>query len=132
MQAEIDRLKETNETSAKDFQAKLEKQAFEFGLERALVNANVHNPKAVKALLDIEQIKLDGDKFLGLDTQLESLKESDPNQFKQDQKPNSPTIVAPGNPNGGGSGTLTKEQIMKEPDAIKRQKLIQENSQLFQ
>lgn len=123
LQAEIERLKGENAT-----------QAFNFSLEKALTGAKVRNPKALKALLDSETLKLDGDKILGLDGQLEAIKESDPYLFEVEQAappPNTPNIVAGGNPNGG-SMTLTKEQIMKEPDTIKRQQLIQSNRQLFQ
>lgn len=121
--AEIDRLKGENAT-----------QAFNFSLEKALTSAKVRNPKAVKALLDTESIKLDGDKLLNLDSQLEALKASDAYLFEAEEAappPNTPNFVAPGNPNGGGSGTVTKEQIMSEKDNNARQRLIRENSHLF-
>lgn len=133
LQAEIDRLKSENETAKGEYQAKLDKQAFDFALKDTLTANNVHNPKAVQALLDIESIKLDGEQLLGLTDQLTALKESDPYLFKQDQQQNSsPQIVAGGNPNGGGNATMTKEAIMKEPDNNKRQQLIKENAHLFQ
>lgn len=99
--AEIDRLKEENKTATQELQDKLDKQAFEFSLEKALSNAGARNPKAVKALLNTDSIKLDGENLLGLDDQLKALQESDAYLFKQEETPNSPTIVAPGNPNGG-------------------------------
>lgn len=43
-------------------------------VDTALLAAKSKNTKAVRALLDMEQIKLDGDKLLGLDSQLEKLK----------------------------------------------------------
>lgn|SRR5690554_4665409 len=93
--AELNRLKELNEKTKQEFQEKLEKQAFDFALERSLANAKVRNVKAVKALLDIDSIKLDGEKLLGLDEQLNALKESDAYLFdiedsnqQQQQKPN--------------------------------------------
>ncbi len=43
-------------------------------LEMALISAKSKNTKAVRALLNADEIKLDGDKLLGLDTQLEKLK----------------------------------------------------------
>ena len=129
--AEIDRLKEENKTATEALQQKLEQQAFDFSLDRALTNAGVRNPKAVRALLDVESIKLDGEKFLGLDDQLKSLKETDDYLFKSTESSNDPQIVAGGNPKGGGNGSLTKESIMKEPDSAKRQRLIQENMHLF-
>ncbi len=46
-------------------------------LNMALVGAKAKNPKLAKAALDISVIKLDGDKLLGFEEQLEKLKESD-------------------------------------------------------
>lgn len=84
--AEINRLKEENKTATQELQQKLEKQAFDFSLEKALTGAKVKNPKAVKALLDLEKIKLDGEKLLNLDDQLSALKESDPYLFDEEQQ----------------------------------------------
>lgn len=101
LQAKIDELQQANETTKSEYEEKLQKQAFDHKLESALTGSKVKNVKAVKALLDLETIKLDGDNLLGLDDQLKALKESDEYLFETEQKPNSPTIVAPGNPNGG-------------------------------
>ncbi|WP_342505872.1 phage scaffolding protein [Sporosarcina sp. FSL K6-2383] len=100
--AEIDRLKGENATATTDLQAKLDGQAFDFALEKALTGAKVRNPKALKALLDTEKIKLDGETLLNLEDQLTTLKESDSYLFDTEEAPpNSPAIVTPGNPNGG-------------------------------
>lgn len=109
LQTEIDRLKGENETTATEFQGKLDQQAFDFSLERALTDAKVRNPKAVKALLDTETIKLDGETLLGLDDQLKSLQESDEYLFESEETPDpTPQIVTKGNPNGG---TTTAKSI---------------------
>src|SRR5690625_4853674 len=86
LQDEIDRLEGLNETTANDFQEKLDKQAFDFRLEKALTGAKVRNATAVKSLLDTEKIKLDGDKLLNLDDQLKGLKESDPYLFEEEKQ----------------------------------------------
>lgn len=99
--AQINELKQQNETTKSEYEEKLQQQAFDHKLESTLSGAKVKNVTAVKALLDIDSIKLDGDKLLGLDDQLNNLKEKESYLFEQEEKPNSPTIVAPGNPNGG-------------------------------
>src|SRR5690625_5070578 len=106
LQAEIDRLKDENETTASDYQEKLDKQAFDFSLEKALTGAKVRNPKAVKALLDIEKIKPDGDKLLNLDDQLEGLKESDAYLFEEEKKEEDykPSFTKGEHQRGAGSG----------------------------
>lgn len=129
--AEINRLKDENKIATEELQDKLDTQAFEFKLDKALTGAKVRNPKAVKALLDTESIKLDGDKLLNLDDQLEALKESDAYLFKQEQQNEPKPNFTTGN-HSKGSGALSKEQIMQEPNNTKRQQLIRENSHLFQ
>src|SRR5690625_3046926 len=101
--AEIERLKDENKTATEELQEKLEKQAFEFALEKELNKAGAKNPKAVKALLDTESIKVDGETLLGLDDQLKALKESDEYLFESEEKASTPQIVTPGNPNGGNN-----------------------------
>src|SRR5690606_21874396 len=86
LQQQIQALQDQNKQLQKEYEQKMQKQAFNFALERALVSAKARNPKAVKALLDIEVIKLDGDKLLGLEEQLKKLKESDPYLFEEEQE----------------------------------------------
>ncbi|SHI01898.1 phage scaffolding protein [Virgibacillus chiguensis] len=99
--AQIEELKQQNETTKTEYEQKLEQQAFDHKLENTLSGAKVKNTKAVKALLDMDTIKLDGDILKGLDDQLNNLKENEPYLFEAEEKPPSPTIVTPGNPNGG-------------------------------
>ncbi|WP_137744845.1 phage scaffolding protein [Robertmurraya siralis] len=105
LQQKIQELQEKNENTEKEYQQKLQQQTFDYALKDALSGAKVRNPKAAKALLDLESIKLDGDKLLGLEDQLKTIKESDPYLFEEEEEPNTPPqIVAPGNPNGGKGG----------------------------
>ncbi len=100
--AQIDELKKQNETAKAEYEDKLKKQAFDHTLERALAGAKVKNVKAVRALLDMEMIKLDGDTLKGLDEQVTKLKETDAYLFEsEDDKTKPPKIVTPGNPDGG-------------------------------
>ncbi|WP_342512260.1 phage scaffolding protein [Sporosarcina sp. FSL K6-1522] len=102
LQQKITELQSANETTKSEYEEKLHNQAFDFKLQEALTGAKVRNPKALKALLDVEKIKLDGETLLGLDDQLKTLKESDDYLFESGETPpNSPAIVTPGNPNGG-------------------------------
>lgn len=104
LQKTITDLQEKYDTQKEEYEEKLQQQAFEHKLHDVLKDSGVRNVKAVKALLDIDEIKLDGDKLLGLDGQLEALKESDDYLFQSDEpEDNGPTIVNPGNPQGGGT-----------------------------
>src|SRR5690625_1400504 len=104
LQQTITDLQEKYDTQKEEYEQKLQQQAFEHKLHDVLKDSGVRNVKAVKALLDIDEIKLDGDKLLGLDGQLEKLKETDDYLFQSDEpEDNGPTIVNPGNPQGGGT-----------------------------
>lgn len=80
----IKELEDANTKTAEDYEKKIAEQSFNFALESALRDGKVKNAKAVKALLDIEGIKLDGDKLLGLDEQISKLKESDSYLFEEE------------------------------------------------
>ncbi len=56
------------------YDADLSAARLDGALEAALRDAKAKNTKAVRALLKVEEIKLDGDKLLGLDKQLEKVK----------------------------------------------------------
>src|SRR5699024_2964751 len=126
--AEIDRLKEENEDATNKLKEKLNKQAFDFSLEKALGKAGAKNPKAVKALLDTESIKLDGETLLGLDDQLKALQESDGYLFGEDEPPG----LKGRKPNEGGTNTQgIKNPFSKEHFNLTEQaKLLKENPEL--
>ncbi len=56
-------------------------------IDAALRDGKARNPKLVKAALDMEKIKLDGDKLLGMDDQLTALKKSDAYLFNEETSP---------------------------------------------
>lgn len=74
------------ETKVKEYEKKIQDMQFNYALERALKGANVRNTKAVKALLNLENVKLDGENILGLNEQIEALKKSDSYLFADEQK----------------------------------------------
>ncbi|WP_039237538.1 phage scaffolding protein [Clostridium sp. K25] len=74
------------ENKVKDYENKIKEMQFNYALEGALKGVNVRNTKAVKALLNLENVKLDGENLLGLKEQLDSLKESDSYLFAEEQQ----------------------------------------------
>ncbi len=98
LKKQIEALQAENEKAAEEWQAKFAQMQLDFALERALATARAKNPKAVKALLDMEKIKLDGEQLLGLDDQLKALQQSDPYLFGDSGKVGGGT-----NPPGAGS-----------------------------
>lgn len=74
-------------------------------VENALSGAKAKNLKAVKALLDLEKIELDGDSIKGLDDQIAALTTSDDSKFlfDIDAEPPKPVLkgVIPGEAGDG-------------------------------
>lgn len=99
LKAALQEAQEANKTAAEEWEAKTAKMQLDFAVERALAKAKARNPKAVKALLDMEVVKLDGEQVLGLEEQLKKLKESDAYLFGETGKVGSGT-----NPPGAGGG----------------------------
>jgi hypothetical protein len=98
LKAQIEQLQADNKKASEEWQAKMAQMQLDFAIDKALTAAKAKNPKAVKALLDLEKVKLDGDKLLGLDDQLKAIKESDAYLFGESGKVGSGT-----NPPGAGS-----------------------------
>ncbi|MGR6896990.1 phage scaffolding protein [Rummeliibacillus sp. BSL5] len=84
LQTQIQTLQEQNQTTVAEYEEKLKQKDFDFTLSEALRKAKAKNPKAVKALLNVEGIKQDGQTLLGLEDQLNALKESDAYLFESD------------------------------------------------
>lgn len=70
----------------KKYDADTAKLRLDNALEVALLSSKARDAKAVRALLDIEKIKLDGDKLTGLEDQIEALKKSHDYMFEAEEK----------------------------------------------
>lgn len=127
---EIQTLKDTNAQQQKDYDDKFQQQAFDTKLTDALRNAKVRNPRAVKALLEADKIKLDGDTLLGLDDQLGALKESDAYLFASEEIPPGLQGRTPHTPPNQPPTGLTKEQFNKM-NYNERVKLHTENPDVY-
>ncbi len=101
LKAQIEQLQAENQKAAEEWQAKMAQMQLDFAIDKALTAAKAKNAKAVKALLDLEKVKLDGDKLLGLDDQLKELQKSDAYLFGESGKVGSGT-----NPPGAGTGEV--------------------------
>ncbi|WMJ79543.1 phage scaffolding protein [Clostridium sp. MB40-C1] len=122
------------ETKVKNYEKKIQDMQFNYALEGALKGANVRNTKALKALLNLENVKLDGESLIGLKDQLDSLKESDSYLFAEEQqnkfsgiKPTDGTRTPQGyNPWKKESFNLTEQgKIFKENPEQAKQLMVQ-------
>lgn len=128
----INELENLNNTTKEEYEEKIKTLRKETNIELALKDMKAKNVKAVKALLDLEKVSLDGENLIGLDEQLKTLKKEESYLFGEDSsreresnlpgdkpiftrpggdKTNRPT----GNPWDKDSFNLTKQgQILRE------------------
>ncbi len=125
----IEELQENNKQTVAEYEEKLKAQQFDFAIEQALAKLEAKNVKAVKALLNLEKVKLDGETLLGLEEQVKALKESDAYLFGADLKgrtPHADNTPPPHQDNPWKKETfnLTKQgKLLKEdPELAKRLK----------
>jgi hypothetical protein len=83
LQTQIDTYKTENETLKEAHAAELSGLKFGYALDVKLSAAGAKSPKAVKAFLDTEKLKLDGDNIIGLDDQLKTIRESESYLFDE-------------------------------------------------
>ena len=94
--------KEKAEKAKSDADAQISELKFDYALSAALTGARARNSKAVKALLDMDGLKLNDGKIIGLDEQLSQIKEENGFLFESDEP--APTIVKGTNGGSGGIG----------------------------
>lgn len=126
--AEIERLKDENKNVAKDYEAKIEKLNFDTRLDKALTGAKAKNPKTVKALLNLENLKLDGEDIIGLKEQLEALKESDGYLFDENRTETNSNAGAGGTGNIGNYGSSATDKVMNIGERLAKQRSEQQKA----
>nr|DAR60018.1 MAG TPA: minor structural protein [Caudoviricetes sp.] len=120
-----------HETTIENLKKESAQKDFNYALDSALKDNKCKNAKALKALLDLDNIKFNEGKLEGLEGQLNALKESDGYLFDTSNP-------APGNTGGtgnhprvgGGAGEVTKADLMKMPYS-KRVEFFNNNKEEF-
>lgn len=75
LKGQIEEMQRKHSEEKKALEERLAAQAFDSALEFRLRDSKARNTKAVKALLDLEKIKLDGDKLIGFDEQVKEIRD---------------------------------------------------------
>lgn len=112
-QADYEAKKKEIEDNSK---AEIEAIRLDSKIDLAINNAKAKNVKSVKANLDLKKIKLDGDKLLGFDDQIEALKKSDAYLFNIDNPVNKGVEDNGGNPRKNESGSMEDDELDKLSD----------------
>lgn len=109
LKKQIETLQNENKTAKEKFDADLKELHLTNAIKSALTG-KVHDESLVAGLFDKTKLVIDGDKVVGLDDQLNGIKESKAFLFKQESsEPGGFQKV--GGTGGGGSGAATNEQL---------------------
>lgn len=73
----ISELENLNNATKEEYETKIAALRKETSIELALKDEKAKNVKAVKALLDLDKVSLDGENLIGLEEQLKTLKEKE-------------------------------------------------------
>lgn len=101
-----DTIKE-HEATIETLKKEAEQKDFNYALDAVLRDSKCKNTKALKALLNLDNVKLNEGKFEGLDSQIEDLKKSDSYLFDTEKSP------AGGGFNPPGGGEPTKDAFLE-------------------
>ena len=80
---QLEALKQENLNSKNEYESKISKLEFNYALDKALLGAKCRNTTALKALLRLDDIKMNEGKLEGLEEQLETLRENDGYLFEE-------------------------------------------------
>lgn len=121
LQTTIQKLQEENKTAQEKYESDIRQRERDYLINDSLRAAGARNPKAVKALLDIDSVKILDGKLDGFEKQLEELKKSDTYLFEATDPNPSPNprtkfdkFGTEIKENGGGSDLSEAESIAIE------------------
>ena len=139
MQAELDTWKQKAETAENDYKQKIYDRDFSDALKTEMESIKFSSEAAKKAVMtEIKEsgLKLKDGKILGLSDLIGQIKERDASAFVDEQsekaKQQAARFTTPGTGRStGGTGIMTKDDIMKIKDPAERQAAIAQNLNLF-
>lgn len=100
LKEKVEKLEADNKKKDDDYQSQLKQLQFDNTLNQALKDTNPKNVKALKAMLELDKVKLDGDTLLGLDDQIKSIKKEHDYLFEKEIKGTGSFVTG-----GTGDGT---------------------------
>lgn len=125
---QIQSMQKAAEEREKSHKAELKRMELDAMVDMALVTAKARNPKAVRALLNLEKAKVEDGKVVGLEDQLKALSESDSYLFDTGTK--QIAGVTPGESNTNTTGAITAKDFARMTYA-ERTQLYAENKELY-
>lgn len=110
LQAKIDQLTEDNKKAKTDYEQKMTQMKLDHAVDTALISAKAKNPKAAKALLKMDDLKLNTEgEVVGLKEQIDGLTESDAYLFGADKPTGTPPPEGAKSEPEGLASTMAKQ-----------------------
>lgn len=103
---EIEILKNSNSTTAAEYEKKLQQIQYDTAINNALKDSKAKDINLIKALLDNDKLKINGEEVIGLKEQLEAIKKDRDYLFEK-EIPGTGSFKTGGNGNNGGSQELS-------------------------
>lgn len=116
----------------------LEERDYNDALKACMAGVKFSSSAAKAAVMEQirkQGLKRDGDKLLGFDDAIKTIKEADPDAFAAEEDPNTPPPAKVTTKLGGGTGGKTyksKDEIMAIKDTAERRAAIAANMNLFE
>lgn len=128
LKKQIDALKADSDKRTTEYEAKIKSMEIDNIVNTALSGVKSKNNKAVRALLDLTDAKIENGEIKGLKDQLDAVMKENPFLFGENTKP----IGTPAGNEGGkhGTHTITSKEFAKMNYA-ERSKLYDENQELY-
>lgn len=87
LKKQIETLQAENKATKEKYESDIQTMRINNAIDQALTGAGAKNLKAVRALLDLEQIKIDGEAVTGIEEQIKTLTSADDSKFLFNVKP---------------------------------------------
>lgn len=111
---EIETLKNSNSTTAAEYEKKLQQIQYDTAINNALKDSKAKDINLIKALLDNDKLKINGEEVIGLKEQLEVIKKDRDYLFEK-EIPGTGSFKTGGKGNNGGGQELSLgEKLAKQ------------------
>ncbi|WP_071435482.1 phage scaffolding protein [Bacillus kwashiorkori] len=127
LKKQIEQLQADNKAAKEQYEKDLKELTITNAIKTVLVG-KVHDEDLVAGLFDREKLVLDGDKIVGLDEQLKTLKESKAFLFKQEEQQQSGFRVGG---DGQGNAVLNNPFSKEHWNLTEQGKLFKQNPELY-
>jgi hypothetical protein len=112
---EIEKLKASNSTTATEYEKKLQQIQYDVALSNALKDSKAKDVNLIKALLDKDKLKVNGEEVVGLKEQLEAIKKDKDYLFEKD-------VPGTGSFSTGGKGNAGAGEVKSLGERLAKEK----------